>query len=146
MSNTLTSSRQVVLVGGCYDVLHYGHIQFLKAARARGNYLVIALESDEFIKLHKHRTPIHRQAERKIILEALRYVDEVIELPLFTSMEDYQQLVQTIRPNIIAITQHDPQEKNKLAMAEKVGAQLITVTPLIEPFSTTNILTKHHNN
>ncbi|MFA6005450.1 MAG: adenylyltransferase/cytidyltransferase family protein [Patescibacteria group bacterium] len=140
------SAQQVVLVGGCFDVLHYGHIQFLKAAKARGNFLIVALESDEFIKTHKHRIPVHTQAERKIILEALRYVDKVIPLPFFATTEEYKKLVQTVHPTVIAITEQDPQEDNKRQMAADIGAELAVVTPLIKPFSTTHILTSDHNN
>ena len=96
MSRTISLSEyvqgdklDVVLVGGCFDILHIGHIRFLKAARKQGDSLVVALESDEFIRLQKRREPFHTQAERAEILAALRSVDTVILLPLLSTDEDY---------------------------------------------------------
>lgn len=134
------SSKKTVLVGGCFDVLHYGHLQFLKAAKKQGDILVVALESDEFIRIQKHRTPIHIQEERKAILEALRYVDRVVPLVGVPTVEDYQRLILTERPAIIAITEGDPQAHNKEHMAQTVGAQLMVVTPLVKHLSTSAIL------
>jgi len=75
------SMKKKVLVGGCFDILHYGHIHFLKNARALGDYLVIALESDKNIKRIKGSfRPIHDQDKRREILESLNFVDEVIIL------------------------------------------------------------------
>ena len=52
---------KIVLVGGCFDLLHYGHIEFLKNAKKQGEYLIVALEPDEAIVNYKKRQPIHNQ-------------------------------------------------------------------------------------
>ena len=71
-----------VLVGGCFDVLHIGHVKFLRQAKSFGDYLIVLLESDANIKKLKGSTrPIHNQKERKEVLEALKFVDKVIILP-----------------------------------------------------------------
>ncbi len=71
-----------VLVGGCFDLLHFGHIKFLEEAKKSGDYLVVALESDENVRRTKGETrPIHTQEQRKAMLESLTCVDEVIMLP-----------------------------------------------------------------
>ena len=55
-----------VLVGGCFDFIHFGHISFLKQAKASGDYLIVALESDENVRLAKgDARPIHTQEQRK---------------------------------------------------------------------------------
>ena len=99
---------KVVLVGGCFDILHYGHIYFLKKAKKLGDILIIALESDENTKkLKGPGRPIHTQRERKKMLESLRFVDKVIALPPMKSDSDYEKLVRKVNPDIIAVTAGD---------------------------------------
>jgi len=66
-----------VITYGTYDLLHVGHINLLRRARELGDYLVVVLSSDEFNAI-KHKTAYHSFEDRKIILEAIKYVDEVI--------------------------------------------------------------------
>jgi len=66
-----------VITYGTFDLLHWGHINLLKRAKDLGDYLVVAISSDEFNKL-KNKKSYHSFENRKMILEAIRYVDEVI--------------------------------------------------------------------
>lgn len=66
-----------VITYGTYDLLHTGHINLLRRAKALGDYLLVVLSTDEFNAL-KHKTAYHSYEDRKLILEAIRYVDEVI--------------------------------------------------------------------
>ena len=66
-----------VLTYGTFDLLHYGHIQILKRAKEMGDYLVVAISSDEFNEI-KGKKAYYDYKHRKMILEAVRYVDEVI--------------------------------------------------------------------
>lgn len=66
-----------ILTYGTYDLLHYGHINLLKRARELGDYLIVGLSTDEFNAI-KHKEAYHNYENRKLILEAIRYVDEVI--------------------------------------------------------------------
>ncbi len=66
-----------ILTYGTFDLLHYGHIRLLKRARDLGDYLIVALSTDEFNKL-KGKKAYHNYETRKKMLEALRYVDLVI--------------------------------------------------------------------
>ena len=71
-----------VLTGGCFDILHFGHITFLKQAKTLGDHLIVALESDGNVKRVKgDMRPIHTQEQRKAMLEALSCVDEIIRSP-----------------------------------------------------------------
>jgi FAD synthetase len=135
----LPEQQNIVLVGGCFDILHFGHIQFLRKAKESGDYLVVALEPDEAIINYKKRTPIHHQEQRAHNLLALRSVDQVVLLPLLQGFDDYYLLVKNINPHIIAVTKNDPQIVNKQKQADAVGAQLIIVTERIEPFSSSRI-------
>jgi FAD synthetase len=132
-------NKKIVLVGGCFDILHFGHVQFLQKAKEAGDYLIVALEPDERIVQSKKRNPIHTQEERVHNLLALRSVDRVIQLPLLHGFDDYLALVKMIHPAIIAITSNDPQKENKKKQADAVGAQLVVVTDMIGNFSSSAI-------
>ena len=66
-----------VITYGTYDLLHYGHIALLKRARALGDFLVVALSSDEF-NAGKGKQAYFSYEEREVMLEAIRYVDLVV--------------------------------------------------------------------
>ena len=66
-----------VLTYGTFDLLHYGHIRLLKRAKALGDYLIVALSTDEFNE-SKGKKAYHDYETRKKMLEAIRYVDLVI--------------------------------------------------------------------
>lgn len=66
-----------VITYGTFDLLHWGHINLLKRAKDLGDYLIVAVSSDEFNAL-KSKKSYHSFENRKMILEAIRYVDEVI--------------------------------------------------------------------
>lgn len=66
-----------ILTYGTFDLLHYGHIRLLKRAKALGDYLIVALSTEEFNELKGKKT-YHNYETRKMMLEAIRYVDLVI--------------------------------------------------------------------
>ncbi|MBT2813165.1 glycerol-3-phosphate cytidylyltransferase [Staphylococcus coagulans] len=66
-----------VITYGTYDLLHYGHIELLRRAREMGDYLVVALSSDEFNRI-KNKKSYYNFEQRKMMLESIRYVDLVI--------------------------------------------------------------------
>lgn len=66
-----------VLTYGTYDLLHYGHINLLKRAKELGDYLIVGLSTDEFNEI-KGKKAYHNYETRKLMLEAIRYVDLVI--------------------------------------------------------------------
>ncbi|WP_323611650.1 glycerol-3-phosphate cytidylyltransferase [Erysipelothrix enhydrae] len=66
-----------VITYGTFDLLHQGHINILKRAKALGDYLIVGISTDEFNALKK-KDSFHSFETRKYILEAIKYVDEVI--------------------------------------------------------------------
>lgn len=128
-----------VLVGGVFDILHYGHIQFLKKAKALGDYLIIALESDANVKKLKGISrPIHNQKQRKEILESLSFVNEVLILKDEMHDQDYRELVKRVRPFAIAVTKGDPILEKKKTHGKLVGAEVVEIEKIDVP-STTRI-------
>ncbi|MCQ2418681.1 MAG: glycerol-3-phosphate cytidylyltransferase [Clostridia bacterium] len=67
-----------VITYGTFDLLHYGHINLLRRAKALGDYLIVALSTDEFNWNSKGKKSYFSYEERKAMLEAIRYVDMVI--------------------------------------------------------------------
>lgn len=67
-----------VITYGTFDLLHYGHINLLRRARECGDYLIVALSTDEFNWEQKHKKCYFSYEKRKALLEAIRYVDLVI--------------------------------------------------------------------
>jgi glycerol-3-phosphate cytidylyltransferase len=69
--------NRVVITYGTYDLLHPGHIHLLRRARELGDFLIVGLSSDEF-NATKGKAAYYPYAERKVVVEAVRYVDLVI--------------------------------------------------------------------
>jgi len=130
---------KIVLVGGCFDILHHGHITFLAKAKAQGDYLIVALENDSFITSNKNRRPFHNQTQRAEVLASLRSIDLVIKLPTMKSDLDYELLVQKVHPSIIAVTAKDPKIIQKKKYAKIVGAKVVNVSKLITGLSSSTI-------
>lgn len=67
-----------VITYGTFDLLHYGHINLLKRAKELGNYLIVAVSTDEFNWNEKQKKSYYTYEQRKAMVEAIRYVDLVI--------------------------------------------------------------------
>jgi rfaE bifunctional protein nucleotidyltransferase chain/domain len=128
--------NRIVLAGGCFDILHIGHVRFLSEAKKMGNYLVVLLENDEKVKKLKGKNrPIFTQEIRAEMLSALNCVDLVVVLPMMENDSDYMNLVTKIKPDIIAVTENDPNIEKKKGQAKKIGGEL-KVIPSIKTLST----------
>lgn len=142
ISQTLhKQGKSIVLAGGVFDILHSGHVAFLKASKNHGDVLLVMVESDKKVQETKgSNRPIHIQKDRERILAALPYVDFVITLPYLKSNEEYDLLVQQIKPDIIATTARDPYRIHKERQAEKYNSRVIDVLPRLENISTTHLV------
>ncbi|BBH27252.1 hypothetical protein SG0102_21860 [Intestinibaculum porci] len=78
LDNSHHTGMRRVITYGTFDLLHYGHINLLKRAKALGDYLIVALSTDEFNSLMKGKHTYFSYEQRKQLLEAIRYVDLVI--------------------------------------------------------------------
>ena len=88
----------IVFTNGCFDIIHSGHLDLLKEARSYGDKLIVGLNSDKSIsKLKGSDRPIIGQSERKKILSALKFVDEVI---IFNE-ENPLKLIKKLKPSIL---------------------------------------------
>src|SRR5881394_4113796 len=95
----LLQGRKVVLANGCFDILHVGHLRYLQGARAMGDVLVVAINSDRSMRLIKDAgRPILIEEERVAIVSALRCVDYVV---IFDE-PDVSRVLDVLRPTIQA--------------------------------------------
>ena len=134
-------NKNSVLVGGSFDVLHSGHITFLRNAKKQGTTLIVLLESDTAIRQKKgvHR-PISSQQERAFVLSELQSVDSIVLMPEETHDSDYYEVTKAIKPAIIATTKGDPYREQKIVCANAIQAMVIDVTPRIDKKSTSRIV------
>lgn len=135
--------QKIVLVGGCFDILHSAHIEFLKKAKAQGDILVVLLESDERIrKLKGKNRPINTQKDRAVILSSLPFVSYVINLNNIQNDKDYEILVKLLKPDIIAITSGSPVYEWEKIYTKESGSKIVEVMDRKKDYSTTNIAQK----
>lgn len=88
-----------IFVNGSFDILHRGHIELLKYARRQGDFLVVAIDTDERIRYLKGISrPINNQWDRKFVLENLRAVDDVC---LFSSDAELVALIKEYAPDVM---------------------------------------------
>jgi len=134
-------NKKIVLAGGCFDILHIGHIAFLEKAKEKGDCLFILLESDLSIKKLKGRKrPINNQTDRAKILASISYIDYVVNLNQDMKNEDYDKIVNNIKPSVIATTKGDKKLKYKKRQADSVGSKILEVTNLVKDQSTTRLV------
>ena len=120
-----------VITYGTFDLLHWGHINILKRAKEMGDYLIVAISTDEFNRL-KHKQAYHSYENRKLILEAIRYVDEVIP------ENDWEQKVSDVQAYDVDIFVMGDDWKGEFDFVKEAGAEVVYLerTPEI---STTQI-------
>lgn len=133
-------NKKIVLAGGCFDILHIGHIKFLNAAKKTGDVLFILLESDENVARYKGKNrPINTQNDRSLVLSSLRSVDFVVNLTNIKTNEDYDKLIMRLKPDIIAATKKSEQIIHIQRQAKLIGAEIALVVNRISDKSTTNL-------
>jgi rfaE bifunctional protein nucleotidyltransferase chain/domain len=124
----------IVFTNGCFDILHRGHIEYLKESKKLGTFLIVGINSDDSVRRLKGVTrPINNQWDRKAILEELRCVDEVI---IFDEDTPYE-LIKKIAPDIIT-------KGGDYKVEEVVGHDLAhtVIIPFREGYSTTQLIGK----
>lgn len=133
--------RRLVLTNGCFDILHAGHVTYLEQARALGDALLVAVNSDRSVRELKGPTrPVNPEQDRARVLAALRCVDYVT---VFDSLR-VTSVIHTIRPAIYAKGGDytpDTLDPGERAALDACGVE-IRILPLVPGRSTTEILRK----
>jgi len=138
--------RKLILAGGCFDILHLGHIQFIEAAKKYGDHVMLLLENDASVKrLKGEQRPINTQKNRAKVLAALSAVDSICLLPSFSSNKVYDELVLRLKPAIIATTTGDRLRRQKEKQAKSVDGKVVSIKQVKDQSTSAlaNILSQH---
>jgi D-beta-D-heptose 7-phosphate kinase/D-beta-D-heptose 1-phosphate adenosyltransferase len=126
--------RRVVFTNGCFDILHVGHVRYLKAAKALGDVLVVGLNTDRSVSTLKKGRPVVPQGQRAEVIAALETVDYVT---LFDEDTPYQ-LIRLVGPDVLV-------KGGDWKKEEIVGSDIVPEThslPFVPGISTTKIIEK----
>jgi len=129
--------QTVVFTNGCFDLLHRGHIHTLRQAKAAGDLLIVAINSDRSVKAIKTpKRPILPETDRVELIAAMEMVDYVI---LFDEPDPYK-LIAAIKPQVLA--KGGDWSSDKIIGADIVEAAggRVAVIPYLPGFSTTEII------
>ena len=131
------AGKRIVFTNGCFDIIHVGHVRYLKEARSLGDVLVVGLNSDESVRAIKGMNrPIVPQGERAEVLSSLRDVDYVV---IFYEPDPYNTIA-ALRPDIL-VKGGDWSIENIIGrdIVESYGGKVCSI-PFIEGASSTNII------
>lgn len=132
---------RVVATNGCFDLLHYGHVEYLSQAKALGDLLVVGLNSDRSVRQLKGPTrPLARQQHRAAVLSALACVDAVVVFP----EKRATRFLAAVRPSIYVKGgdyRPDTLDTEERAVLAEAGTK-VRLLPFVKGFSTTTLLEK----
>ena len=133
------SGRTVVFTNGVFDLLHPGHVRYLRDARALGDVLIVGLNADASVRRLKGDTrPIHRAADRAQVLAALSCVDHIVEFADDTPA----RLLELARPDVyVKGGDYTLATLPEAPLVARLGGE-VRLLPYLEEFSTTGILAR----
>ncbi|MEJ2696079.1 MAG: D-glycero-beta-D-manno-heptose 1-phosphate adenylyltransferase [Candidatus Sulfobium sp.] len=130
------SGMRIVFTNGCFDILHKGHVRYLRRARKLGDVLVVGVNSDSSVRRIKPGRPINPDKDRAEVLAALSMVDYVT---IFSESTPYR-LIKTLRPDVLV-------KGGDWRKEDIVGHDVVDETyslPYVRGASTTDIIEKIH--
>ncbi|HEY7553520.1 MAG TPA: D-glycero-beta-D-manno-heptose 1-phosphate adenylyltransferase [Candidatus Binatia bacterium] len=129
--------QKIVFTNGCFDILHRGHLHLLREAKALGDLLIVAINSDRSVQQIKGSArPVISQAGRAELIAALEMVDYVI---LFDEVDPYR-LIEELRPDILAKGGDWSTDQVIGGDIVERGGGRVAVIPYLKGFSTTEII------
>ena len=138
-----TEGKRLVLTNGCFDLLHVGHVRYLQTARALGDALAVALNSDASVRALKGEgRPINPEDDRAEVLAALECVDYVA---IFSEIRA-TRLLEAVEPAIYVKGGDytlETLDREERAVLEKIGAE-IKILPLQPGYSTSRLISRLH--
>lgn len=132
-----------VFVSGCYDILHAGHVQFFREAKALGTHLTVTFAGSDVLWQHKQRRSSLPDDHKRALIAALDMVDEVIVTHGTEHGLDFKDDFLRLRPDILAVTEDDKYADLKRALCAQVGARYVVLPktpPQFTPVSTSEIV------
>ena len=132
------AGARVVFTNGCFDILHAGHVRYLAAARALGDYLILGLNSDASVRrrLKGETRPVNSEADRAEVVGALASVDYVVIFGEDTA----EALIDEVRPAVyVKGGDYTRETLPESRIVEAYGGEVAFI-PLVAGKSTTNII------
>ncbi|WP_313993525.1 D-glycero-beta-D-manno-heptose 1-phosphate adenylyltransferase [uncultured Selenomonas sp.] len=131
------AGARVVFTNGCFDILHAGHVRYLAAARALGDYLILGLNSDASVRRLKGETrPVNDENDRAAVVGALKSVDAVVIFGEDTA----EALIDEVRPAVyVKGGDYTRETLPEARIVEAYGGEVAFI-PLVAGKSTTNII------
>jgi len=131
--------KKIAFTNGCFDILHVGHVRYLREAKKTADVLVLALNSDSSVRsLKGEKRPLMNEKERAEILAALECIDFVTIFQELTPLE----LINYLKPDILIKGGDWPEEKVVGREEIKKWGGRVAIIPEVEGKSTTNIVEK----
>ena len=129
--------KRIVFTNGCFDVLHRGHLEYLAAARALGDVLVLGLNSDESVRrLKGPDRPVTAEGDRAFVMSSLRMVDHVC---VFTEDTPFE-MIKELQPSVLVKGGDWPVEKIIGVEIVRDSGGTVQTIPFVTGYSTTSIL------
>lgn len=129
--------KSVVFTNGCFDILHRGHVHVLRQAKALGDFLIVALNSDRSVKAIKGpRRPVLSEIDRVELIGAMEMVDYVV---LFDEPDPYK-LIAAIKPDVLAKGGDWSAEKVIGADGVEQAGGRVALIPYLKGFSSSEII------
>jgi cytidyltransferase-like protein len=132
------SKIKVVLAGGVFDIIHPGHVYFLRKARELGDVLVVVVARDSNVIKFKGKNPMNNETLRRELVESIRYVDAAI----LGDENDLMKTVQLVRPDIIALGYdqvHSEKEFFEKSKAMGINLRVVRIDSPYPSIKTRNI-------
>ncbi len=131
--------KSIVTTNGCFDILHVGHVRILKQSKARGDILVVGINSDASVRnLKGPERPINNQDDRAELLSSLECVDIVSIFDEGTPVE----FIKVVKPDIhVKGADYKPQDLEETPVVESLGGR-VEILPLVPQKSTTSLVQK----
>lgn len=134
--------KKIAFTNGCFDILHVGHVRYLREAKKTADVLVLALNSDSSVRTLKgEKRPLVPENERAEVLAALEFIDFITIFPELTPLE----LINYLKPDVLIKGGDWPEEKVVGREEVKSWGGRVAIIPEVEGKSTTNIVDKIKN-
>ncbi|KFM14973.1 FAD synthase protein [Marine Group I thaumarchaeote SCGC AAA799-O18] len=141
----MSSSKKIVLAGGVFDIIHPGHIHTLKAAKALGDILVVAIATDKTAQKMKKRPPLHNQELRCELVDSLSMVDTAV----IGHEDDIFETVKQVKPDVIVLGYDQTHQEKFISDGCKrinLDVKIVRLESPVPKLSSSNIEKKYGEN
>lgn len=131
--------KTVVFTNGCFDILHSGHVFYLREAKRQGDILILGLNSDTSVRrLKGENRPVNSEEDRATVISELKSIDYVV---IFEEDTPLDLITDVVPDKLVKGGDYKPEEVVGKELVEKNGGEVVII-PFVDGKSTTNIIKK----